>query len=176
MTDDHQQVLDTLEIAAPPQRVWELVTDITLMPELSRELIGVQWAEGSSGPALGAQFLGRNRNPVIGEWTTVSTVVAFDACERFGWAVGDAASPAATWTFELTPIADGTRLSYTARLGPGPSGVTMLIAREPHRAAEITDRRLAQWRTGMAATLAGIRDRAENRPRPVSRSGAPIAD
>jgi hypothetical protein len=163
VTDGDQQVIDSVDIAAPPPRVWELVTDIALMPELSRELLGVQWAEGFSGPAVGAQFLGRNRNPVIGEWTTCSTIVAFDEHERFGWAVGDPESPAATWLFELTPIAEGTRLSYTARLGPGPSGVTMLIAREPHRGAEIVSRRLGQWRTGVAATLAGIRDRAENR-------------
>jgi len=155
------EVVAAIDIAASPQRVWEVATDITLMPQLSAELLSVDWAEGFSGPGLGAQFFGRNRNPVVGEWTTLSTVVTFDEHERFGWAVGDPASPAATWTFELTPIAKGTRLRYTACLGPGPSGVTMLIAREPHRSAEIVSRRLGQWRKGVAATLAGIRDRAE---------------
>jgi len=156
------QVVDSVDIAAPPQRVWEVVSDITLMPEFSAELIGVNWVDGFTGPRLGAQFLGRNRNPVIGEWTTCSTVVVFDEHERFGWAVGDPESPAATWTFELTPITGGTRLSHTACLGPGPSGVTMLVAREPHRGEEIVTRRMGQWRKGIAVTLAGVRDRAEN--------------
>lgn len=151
----------SVDIAAPPQRVWDVVTDIGLMPRFSTELLSVEWADGFSGPALGAQFLGRNRHPAVGEWTTRSEIVVFDPPRAFAWAVGDPENASATWAFDLTPAAEGTRLGYRARIGPGPSGVSMLIEREPHRAQAIVDNRLAQFRDSMRATLEGIRERAE---------------
>jgi len=150
----------SIDIPASPQRVWELVTDITLMPRFSTELQSTAWADGFGTAELGAQFLGTNRHPAIGEWTTTSHIVDFEPLRLFGWAVGNPEKPAAVWRFELSPTTGGTRLSYTARIGPGSSGVSMLIDREPERAEEIISRRLAQFRAGMQATLAGIRELA----------------
>lgn len=154
------EVSVSLDIPAPPQRVWEVVTDISVMPRFSEELQSIEWDEGFTGVGLGAQFLGRNRNPAVGEWTTRSQIVDFEPQRVFGWAVGKVENAAASWRFDLAPIPAGTRLRYTARIGPGPSGVTMLIARDPDRADEIVANRLEQFRSGMTATLAGIRDLA----------------
>lgn len=157
----HEVVVET-EIAATPERVWNLVTDITLLPRFSTELQSAEWAEGFGGPGPAAQFLGTNRHPAIGEWTTRSYVVDFEVPHSFGWAVGDAENPAATWRFDIEPMPSGSRLRYSARLGDGPSGVTMLIGRDPGDAEDIIARRLAQWRVGMEATLAGIKKLAES--------------
>ncbi|HAS09465.1 MAG TPA: SRPBCC family protein, partial [Acidimicrobiaceae bacterium] len=46
------------EIAAPPQRVWELISDITRMGEWSPETTGGKWLKGATGPAVGARFRG----------------------------------------------------------------------------------------------------------------------
>ena len=108
------------------------------------------------------RLLGSNRHPAVGEWTTRSVVTHFDVPRSFGWAVGDVETPAATWRFDIEPTASGTRLRYTAELGDGPSGVTMLIDRDPGSAADIIARRLGQWREGMAATLSGIKELAES--------------
>lgn len=143
--------------------MWPLITDISLLPRFSTELQDVRWVEGCEGPALGARFIGRNHNPVVGEWTTTSQVVEFDPPRVFGWAVGDPELPAATWRFTLTGSATGSLLGYQSRLGPGPSGVTMLIGRQPERAQQIITARLGQFRTNMMATLTGIRDIAEGR-------------
>ena len=149
-------------VSAPPDRVWDLVSDITLMPGFSTELQSVAWAEGFDGPGLGAEFLGSNSNPAIGDWTTLSRIVEFDPPRVFAWAVGDPAAPAALWRFELVPATDGTRLRYAARIGPGRSGVTMLIDRAPDRATEIVARRLRQLLAGMETTVAGIKKLAES--------------
>lgn len=151
----------SVDIAAPPERVWEVVVDVTLMPQWSTELQSVHWDDGHDQARLGAKFIGRNRHPAVGEWTTQSEIVVFDPPRAFGWAVGGPENPVATWTFELCPTDAGTRLDYIAQIGPGPSGVTMLIERDPHRAQEIVAGRLAQFREGMRATLEGIRERAE---------------
>ncbi|MGI9126242.1 MAG: SRPBCC family protein [Mycobacterium sp.] len=150
-----------IDIAAPAEMVWDVISDITVMPRFSTELQSVGWAPGFDGPRMGALFHGANRHPSVGEWTTRSEIVDFDPPRRFGWAVGGAENPVATWIFDLSPIAEGTRLAYTARVGPGRSGLTMLIEREPQRTEEIVERRMAQWRSGMQATLAGIRELAE---------------
>lgn len=152
------EVSVSLDIPAPPQRVWDVVTDVTVMPRFSSELHHVEWDDGFSGAGLGARFLGTNRHRAVGEWTTRCEIVEFEPCRAFGWAVGDPAKPAAIWSFALSPTEAGTRLTYTGRIGPGSSGVTMLIEREPDRAAEIVANRLEEFRAGIAATLAGIRE------------------
>jgi uncharacterized membrane protein len=150
------------DIAAPVGKVWELVTDIALMPRFSSELKSVAWAEGFDGPQLGAQFLGTNELPALGVWTTRSHIIEFDPPHLFGWAVGDPARPAAVWRFELSPMIDGTKLRYSAGIGPGKSGVTLMIDREPERAQEIVQLRLRQFVTAMEATVAGIKRLAES--------------
>jgi hypothetical protein len=43
-------------INATPQRVWELVSDIELMPTMSEELQSVAWLDGVTEPSVGAEF------------------------------------------------------------------------------------------------------------------------
>ena len=150
------------DIAAPIERVWDLVSDISLMPAFSTELHSVEWVEGFDEPCLGAQFLGTNRHPAIGVWTTCSHITEFDPPRVFEWAVGNPDGPAAVWRFDLASATDGTRLRYSARLGPGKSGVTMMIEREPDRADEIVDNRMRQWVAGMEAVVAGLKTIAES--------------
>ncbi len=97
-------------VDAPPGRVWDLVSEIALMAELSSELQEVAWLDGATGPAAGHRFTGRNAHPAMGEWETVSTVTECDRPRRFAWAVGDPEDPSATWRFTVTPDGAGTLL------------------------------------------------------------------
>jgi uncharacterized protein YndB with AHSA1/START domain len=151
------------DIAAPVAQVWDLVSDISLMPAFSTELQSVEWADGFDEPGLGAQFLGTNRHDAIGIWTTRSHITEFDPPRAFEWAVGNPDGPAAVWRFDLASATDGTRLRYSARLGPGKSGVTMMIERQPDQAEAIVARRMRQWSAGMEAVLAGVKALAESR-------------
>src|SRR5258708_36840138 len=60
-------------ISAPPARVWELVSDIELMPALSSELHSVEWLDGAKGPAAGARFPGRSKHGGRGEGGATSS-------------------------------------------------------------------------------------------------------
>ncbi|HJY71630.1 MAG TPA: SRPBCC family protein, partial [Streptosporangiaceae bacterium] len=64
-----------IEINAPPERVWAIVSDIETMPGASPELQAVEWLDGRSGPGLGARFAGHNRHEAFGEWSTESVIV-----------------------------------------------------------------------------------------------------
>ena len=53
-------VVVTKEINASPETVFAMVSDLTRMGEWSPENQGGQWVKGATGPAVGAQFKGRN--------------------------------------------------------------------------------------------------------------------
>lgn len=145
----------TVLIDAPPERVWELVSDIHLVASLSTEVSSVEWIEP------GVRFHGHNRHPAAGEWTTTNHVIECTAPSVFGWAVSDPANPTATWRFELTAMDGGTRLRQWARMGPGPSNLTPMIERMPEKEERIIGHRLREWQAGIDANLAAVKELAE---------------
>jgi uncharacterized protein YndB with AHSA1/START domain len=158
---DTPVVTAQIDIEAPPERVWGMVSDIFLMPELSSELREVSWLDGVAGPAVGHRFTGRNAHPAMGEWETVSTVVACDPPRCFAWAVGDPGHPSATWRFTLRPHGTGTRLEQWYQMGPARSGLNVAIDAMPDKEAKIVFVRLREHETGMKHNLEAIKERAE---------------
>jgi hypothetical protein len=150
-------------VAAPPAAVWPHVTEIMTPSRFGTELQEATWLDGDAdGTAcLGARFKGRNFHAARGEWETTSTIVDFVPERRFAWAVGDPDQPSALWRLELTPEGDGTRLRYWAQMGPGPSGMTVVIEKMPDKEEKILARRLEEWETNMTATISGIKELAE---------------
>ena len=62
----------TVHMDAPPDRVWDLVSDVTRIGKYSPETFEAEWPDGATGPAVGAKFRGhvkRNRKGPI-YWTT----------------------------------------------------------------------------------------------------------
>ncbi|MFF9866923.1 SRPBCC family protein [Streptomyces sp. NPDC013953] len=170
---DGPRVECDVHVGAPPQRVWELVTDIQLPARLSPELQRAEWTDAATtAPALGETFVGHNRHPLLGEWRTMSRVVELREQRVFGWAVVDPDGafgggapdfdrPLATWRFTLSPEAGGTRLRQSARLGPARSGVSLAIDRMPDREEQIVSSRLEELRANIEASLQGIKALAE---------------
>ncbi|SFP04603.1 Polyketide cyclase / dehydrase and lipid transport [Amycolatopsis arida] len=100
-----------IDVAADPLAVWALVTDLPRMGELSPENVGGRWVNGATGPAVGAEFRGVNRNGERRWWTKVSVVecvagrrFTFDVRTPFGVRVS-------RWSYEITPTATGCRLT-----------------------------------------------------------------
>ena len=159
---DHPTTESSIDIAATPAVVFALVQDISLPGRFSGEFQGAEWLDGATGPALGARFVGRNEHPQVGQWETTSTIVELEPDRLLAYAVGDPANPAATWRFTLQPAGSGTRLTHWMQIGPGPSGITPVIASMPDKESRIIHHRLGEHRANMEATLAGIKDLAES--------------
>lgn len=147
-------------VAAPPERVWPIVSDIEAMPALSGELQDVAWCDG----AVGERFVGRNRHDAMGEWTTTSYVVECAPPTAFGWAVQDPANPSSSWRFTLAAADGGTTVRQWMRMGPGPSGLTTAIERMPDKEQKIVFVRLRELERSMIATLAALKERVESAP------------
>ena len=107
----------TLHIDAPPEKVWDLVADITKMGEYSPEVFEAEWLGGATGPALGAHYRGhvkRNeRGPVY--WTECK-VTECTPGEVFEFAVVMRDRPVNTWRYEMTPAGSGTDVTESFRL------------------------------------------------------------
>jgi uncharacterized protein YndB with AHSA1/START domain len=144
-------------IAGDPALIWELVTDIGLPPRFSGELQSTEWMDGATGVEVGCRFRGTNRNPALGEWTTECTVVEVEPGERWVWQVRSGEQRMATWGFEVDPGRDAVTVRQWARMGPDPSGLNVAIDAMPDKEGRIIARRMAEWRTNMAANLAGIK-------------------
>lgn len=148
-------------IDAGPARVWELVSDIELMPAMSPELQSVDWLDGANGPAAGARFTGRSRHEAMGEWETTSHVTEFEPERVFGWAVGNPADPSALWRFRLEPKDGGTELSEWVQMGPARSGLSFAIDRMPDKEQKIVFVRMREFERNMTLTLEQIKALAE---------------
>ncbi|MFG2727840.1 SRPBCC family protein [Streptomyces canus] len=148
-------------IAAPPERVWELVSDIELMPRLSSELHSVEWLDGTTGPALGARFVGRSKHKDFGEWATTSHIVEYEPPRVFAWAVEDPQHPTAIWRFTLEPQDGGTLLRQWMQMGPGRSGLSFAIDRMPEKEQKIVFVRMREFESNIGATLEAIKKLAE---------------
>ncbi len=152
-----------VRVAAPPDRLWPVVSDITVPPRFSTECQETTWEAGTSGPGPGARFQGRNRHDAIGEWTSTCTVTDCTPAERFGWDVDSGhGGVAASWRFELVADGGGTILRQWARMGPGPSGLSPAIKAMPEKEERIIARRMEEWRANMVRTVEGIRDLVED--------------
>ena len=150
-----------VEIDAPPSVVWPLLCDINAPAEFSAEFQGADWVD--DGPALGASFRGRNRHDVVGEWSALCVVTTFDEGRAFEWTIGESDFPAARWRFDLEPLGDGSRLRFTATIGPAPSGLTPAIERMPDREEDIVARRMSEHNANMQRTVEGYKRLAEAR-------------
>jgi uncharacterized protein YndB with AHSA1/START domain len=105
-------------MAAPADRVWDLVSDVTRIGEFSPETFEAEWLDGATGPRPGARFRGhvrRNgRGPVY--WTTC-TVTAAEPEREFAFSVaGLGGATANTWGYSLEPTADGTDVTESFEL------------------------------------------------------------
>jgi hypothetical protein len=99
------------ELAADPEVVWAIVTDLPSMGELSPENVGGRWLDGATGPAVGARFRGVNRKGRKQWWTRVRVTdcepprwFAFDVRSSFGMRVS-------RWAYEITPAGTGCVLT-----------------------------------------------------------------
>ena len=97
-----------LYIDAPPDKIWELVSDITKMGEYSPEVIEAEWIDDATGPVVGARYRGhvkRNeRGPVY--WTTCKITECVPG-QVFEFAVIIRERPVNTWRYEFRATGDG---------------------------------------------------------------------
>ena len=101
----------SVQVAAPADRVWAMVSDLPGMGAFSPENRGGKWVSGD-GPAVGAVFVGTNGRGAR-RWSTRCTVVRSEPGRSFAFDVASVGMPVARWSYQLEPDGGGCRLSET---------------------------------------------------------------
>jgi uncharacterized protein YndB with AHSA1/START domain len=145
----------TVTVAASPENVYALVSDVAGSPQWSKECTEVRWLGGINGPVVGARFRGHNRRRAD-RWSTVCEVVTADPGREFSFQTLMAGRPATKWTFSLA-------------VSPGGDASELTEAVEQLREASLVRRACWRW-------LGGIRDREADLLDNVRRSLASIKE
>lgn len=144
----------TLHMDAPAERIWALVSDVTMTGRFSPETFEAEWLDGAIGPALGARFRGHVRRNGHGPvYWTVCRVTACAPGREFGFDVLLGGKPINSWHYRFTPAGAGTDVTESYAL-----------ARRP--AARLYGALFGRWRNrtnvrGMRETLERIRAAVE---------------
>jgi uncharacterized protein YndB with AHSA1/START domain len=142
-----------IDIAAPPERVFRLITDVTRMGEWSPECYRCAWLDGATGAYVGARFRGYNK---LGrhKWATTAVVTAVDESRSFAFTVvhDKTGRDETVWRYQLAPSPSGTMLTESFEF------VWCPVA---NRIAELPIPRGSQVNRGIRQTLRSIKAAAE---------------
>jgi uncharacterized protein YndB with AHSA1/START domain len=142
-----------IDIGAPVERVWQLITDLRRMPEWSPQCRMMK----PLGPVRpGTRTINLNRRNRL-YWTTTSTITEVVPQRKFAFRVN---TNNTIWSYELEPTATGTRVveSRHAENGVKPLAnltVSKLFGGVPNFELELIE--------GMNTSLARLKSAAEKR-------------
>ena len=145
---------DSVVVAASPEELYDLVSDVTRTGEWSPVCVACWWDEGATGKA-GDWFTGRNVTPER-TWETRSLVAVADRGREFAWLVGGSR---ARWGYTLEPVDGGTRLTESWEFLP--DGLALMAERYGDDAQHQVEVRTRAAHEGIPATLAAIKRIAE---------------
>lgn len=100
-------------VAASPQALYEMVSDVTRMGDWSPICKACWWDDGD-GPRVGAWFTGRNVTPER-TWETRSQVVVADPGREFAFQLRGSWT---RWGYTFEPVDSGTRLTESWHFPP----------------------------------------------------------
>jgi ligand-binding SRPBCC domain-containing protein len=162
-TLDHDHV--TTHVAAPPEAVYALVSDVTRTPEFSPEIVRCTWLDGATAPAVGARFLAVNKLGNHPSWKNRPVVVSADPGREFAFSRTEMFAGTVVWRYLFEPNGDGTRLTESYAVTRPITRLGWLIIRLFGGGRDRGD----AIRDGMTQTVRRIRETAERDARLRSR-------
>lgn len=149
-----RELVASATVAAPPERVWELLTDLGRMSSWSPELVRM-FPVLPGGLRLGQQYVGINRRKAM-VWPTRSVVAEIEPGRRLAW---DTRSSGARWIWELAPSGDGGTVVTHRR--PVPAGLTRVSGIFAGAFLGGAQGHSDELEAGMATTVARLKAAAE---------------
>jgi hypothetical protein len=122
-----------IRIAAPADRIYERIADVTRTGEQSLECRAADWLAGATPGTVGARFRGRNKSG-LARWSRTCEVVEAEAGRRFAfrtlpsrWDFTRADST--IWGYTIEPDGDGCVVTHYYRIVRRPvPGLQQLLA------------------------------------------------
>jgi hypothetical protein len=159
-----------LVIAADPQAVYELVSDVTRIGERSPECRSARWESGEPA-AVGSVFRGRNRVGWAARWSRRCEVTAAQPGRMFAFrtlpeSLDLTRRDSTTWRYDIEAIEGGSRVRHSyeiTRLPLRPFLAVYGVLLPQHR----------DMRPQMRDNLARLAEQLSGAPDPRRSAGAP---
>lgn len=101
---------ESIEIAASPERVFNVLSDLPGMGDLSPENTGGQWLDGATTARRGARFRGTNEQDGD-EWSTIAKVTLFEPPTSFAFEVTWHRFRISRWEYVIQATDAGCRVT-----------------------------------------------------------------
>jgi uncharacterized protein YndB with AHSA1/START domain len=95
-----------IEIAAPPEKVWAVVSDVTRTPEWSPVCHSVDWLPPSHGVEIGARFRGHNKLRMF-RWSRECVIDEAAAPRAFAFHTEIDGEESTRWRYTVESTSDG---------------------------------------------------------------------
>ena len=148
------QVTRTMVVGAPPEQVYEIISDVTRIGELSPVCKAAWWDEGS-GPREGGWFTGRNEVEGRDPWERHCEIILAEPGRAFGWVAGGREQGVAEWIYRFRPVDAGTEVVESWR-------ITRMVEQLSSLGDDVLDRMKANTESGIEETLANLKTVAES--------------
>jgi uncharacterized protein YndB with AHSA1/START domain len=140
----------TRQIVATPHTVWSLVADATRMAEWSPVITRCEWIGDASGPAVGARFVGHNRQAGA-RWSRECVITACETGRELAFETLFRGAPSTRWRYRFEPSDAGTRVTESYEVVSMPMWVRAL-----RKVPGMVERSRRDARRGMEVTLERI--------------------
>jgi hypothetical protein len=140
-------------IAASPQQVYDIVSDVTSIGDRSAECYRCEWLDSASVSRVGARFKGYNRLGLL-RWSTTSVVTVAEPGREFVFTVLSGDRDSTRWRYVMAGDGQSTTLTETYEFLWCP-----LVS----RIAEAPIPRDKQLQRGIAQTIERVKVAAEAR-------------
>ena len=94
------------EILASPQAVWEIISDLESMGNLSPENSGGRWGKGVTGVEKGAIFRGKNKNG-FRQWSTKVLITECEPPKKLSFSLRVGGKEWCEWSYQIDEVEDG---------------------------------------------------------------------
>lgn len=142
-----------IDIDAPAETVWNLVSDFRRMPEWSPQC---RWMKAFGPLQPGTRTLNLNRRKML-FWPTTCTVTEVVPQRKLAFRVD---SNGTEWSYDLEPTATGTRLVESRHAENGVTAVSAFLVDKVLGGNDDFEREMVE---GMNTSLARIKAAAERR-------------
>lgn len=157
-TLDHDEV--SFYIEAQPETLYDIIADVTRMPELSPEIVRCEWLDGATSAAPGARFKATNKVRIT--WSNKPVITVADRGREIAWSRTEPGGGTVVWRYRFEPEGSGTRVTESYEVTKPLTRIGWFII---ERISGRKDRR-SDLRLGMEQTLERLQAVTEGTGRP----------
>lgn len=98
-------------IEASPEALYAIIADVTRTPEITPDIVKVEWLDGAAGPAVGARFKAINKQGRGPNWSNKPVITTLEPGREIAWARTEPFAGTVEWRYRFTPEGTGTRVT-----------------------------------------------------------------